>query len=285
MNRIILLYLVSFIFTSCNGQNNKNIRKTQHDMKIKIDSLPYYYINDTAVMKDLRYEKTTKSVTEILKNNSRLVTKLEFDSVIKNIYNIDINSAKTRINIGNKWNKFPEEIILYGNYIIHDSYGFANIFEKGREGISEKNYEAFVHSVVQYNKMVFYNDIEATNWIKIHEPHYLMALVKDYGYTSNKDWLKFSFGDTDFSDPYHLEKFLIEIKCLKYNENYENENFCAKSIAVLRKDMLNKMIELGVELSQLSTIATKIKNSKKEDYEGDNKKLYGYLMERSYAAG
>ncbi len=46
--------------------------------------------------------------------------------------------------------------------------------------------------------MIFYNDLQATNWIKINGPQILVDIIKHYGYTGNNDWLKFVFSKVDF---------------------------------------------------------------------------------------
>jgi uncharacterized protein YgiM (DUF1202 family) len=122
--------------------------------------------------------------------------------------------------------------------------------------------------------MLFYNDIESTNWLKIKYPEVFTYLIKETGYTGNKDWLKFAFAQEDFSRWDAIDNYLLSYSC---EDGGKTRYF--------RPKMLNKMIELGVELSHLSDLANRVRHAKEEEYAGNNKELYAYLMERCYKAG
>ena len=126
----------------------------------------------------------------------------------------------------------------------------------------------------KFNKMIFYNDIQATNWFKTNASYAIVDLIKDNGDIKNKDLLKFVFNKIDLANANELEELLFGTYARGKDYKY-----------ALRKDMLDKMIEYGAELSQLSTVANRVSNGNPESYEEDTEELYAYLMAHCYKAG
>ncbi|MCG8781729.1 hypothetical protein G1L22_13500, partial [Tenacibaculum finnmarkense] len=126
----------------------------------------------------------------------------------------------------------------------------------------------------KFNKMIFYNDTQSTNWFKTNASYAIVDLIKDNGDIKNKDLLSFVFNKIDLTNSNELEELLFGTYGRGKDYKY-----------ALRKDMLDKMIEYGAELSQLSTVANMVSNGNQEMYEEDKEELYAYLMAHCYKAG
>ncbi|MCG8187053.1 hypothetical protein J2Q04_13340 [Tenacibaculum finnmarkense genomovar finnmarkense] len=202
-------------------------------------------------------------IKEIFNLNSYVYPDKEvFRKRVEEIFGIDVEDYITNYQVVTSHTEFPY-MALKKQKIIVD-------LEKIDDIPAFYDYEA----ILKLNKMLFYNDIESTNWLKLKYPKGFTYLIKETGYTGSDDWLKFAFTQEDFSKWDSIDAYLFSYSCEKGNK--------AKR---LRPKMLDKMISLGVELSQLSTVANMVSNGNQEMYEENKEELYAYLMAHCYKAG
>ncbi|MCD8440911.1 hypothetical protein G1K82_12860, partial [Tenacibaculum finnmarkense] len=258
MKNIIQIILITLCMQSCNGQKGK-----------KMNTVKY---NRNAIL------------NEKISSCYKKPTDKEFRQKILEVFKIDISkTTKKEINLSIEL--YPETALKEYNFIIPDDLhpmipSEEDLLKMDKEFI-EKAYKYVTKSICNYNKMIFYNDIAATNWVKKNSSS-LIHIVTKYGYIKNKDWLQFAFSKSELHEPYQLERFLFDVKC---RGEERGEGGDCNTVSSLRKDMLDKMIEYGAELSQLSTVANMVSNGNQEAYEENKEELYAYLMAHCYKAG
>lgn len=271
MKKIFLLLSVScFTLGSCNTKTEKKQGKLKEIIAMRADTVKKS-INQ--VYYDLGKEMLLKCFEFPDKN--------DFKNKIEEIFSVDLDTNRNEVvGLGIKENS--ELALINYSYIIPSFYDF--LYGESEKDVSIEVYKniGLDKELCAYNNMIFHNDIKATNFIKSKSPELLIDLVKTYSYTTNKDWLKFAFNKSKLYEPMVLEKFLFSVKC---KGTWRAENGDCHPIYTLRKDMLDKMIEYGAELSQLSTVANMISNGNPESYEEDTEELYAYLMAYCYKAG
>lgn len=256
--------LILIVLSSCKGQiDNKNNKKMEDQLLYSFDTNQMSFLVD---IYDYSYEKLEKC--------RKNVSKQTFQEKVKEIYNIDFDEIKYNDIYVNEASEHSDEILVNQRMI----------FINELPNIESKNEitESYLELLCNYNDMIFSNDIKSTNFIKANNPNLLIDLIRIYGYSANKDWLKFAFNKSKLYEPMVLEKFLFSVKC---KGTWRAENGDCHPIYTLRKDMLDKMIEYGAELSQLSTVANMVSNGRPESYEEDTEELYAYLMAYCYKAG
>ncbi|GGX35570.1 SH3 domain-containing protein [Aquimarina muelleri] len=258
MKNIAKIIMIVLLIQGCKGQEEKT-------MNTKEDK--YAMLNEKIAF---CYKKPTNE---------------QFRKKILEIFNTDI-STKNETEIRLSTDKYPETVLINYNFIIpfnlHPMIPDEESLQKMDKEAIEKAYDYIIKNTCNYNKMIFNNDIHATNWIKKNSLS-LINLAQEYGYTKNKDWLQFAFSKSKLHEPTVLESFLFGFRCdsiVKNDGGYE-----CKGQWQLRKDMLDKMIEYRAELSQLSTVANMVSNGKPQMYEEDTEELYAYLMAHCYKAG
>ncbi len=260
----ILLSIFMIINLSSCKEKNKNNELGFENIKVgkEMNNKIYYDLGE-------------KLLSECLKP----VDDIQFKETINNIFSVEIFSIDKKVVVLGKQSDSELALKNY-NYLIPSFYNF--LYGESEEDVSTEIYKKLNldKELCNYNNMIFYNDVKATNWIKKNRPTYITNIVKKHGYTDKDDWLKFAFNNSDLSRPDELNEFLFDRKCVEYN----NEGTDCTTISVLRKDMLDKMIEHRAELSQLSTIANEVNNDP-DNYEGDAKEMYGYLMAKCYKVG
>ncbi|WP_062063050.1 SH3 domain-containing protein [Aquimarina longa] len=258
MKNIIKIILIALCIQSCNSQKEKTMN----------------------VMED-QYALLNKKVSSCYKKPDNEL----FKQKILEIFNTDISIKKEK-EIKLSIDKYPETVLKEYNFIvpfnlhpmIPDNEGLQKMDEKA----IEKMYDYITKNICNYNNMIFYNDIHATNWIKKNSLS-LIHLAQEYGYTKNKDWLQFAFSKSKLYDPNELESFLFGFRCDSIYKTDGGDE--CKGQWQLRRDMLDKMIEYDAELSQLHIVANMVSNGKPESYEEDTEELYAYLMAHCYKAG
>ncbi|MCG8865320.1 SH3 domain-containing protein [Tenacibaculum finnmarkense] len=279
-NNNIIQLIIIICFFSCNG--NKKDKKAEElvynkqNMGAIIDSLPYNFKENDFSETIIAYKKIKKDI----KNKYKAPPYGLLKNKIEEIFKLDVDKVNYRIIFLDDDSMFPKELLYYEKFILPDTYTFREFSDGNLENI---DYDAFLKTILHYNNMIFYNDISATNWIKTKEPARIINLVKEQGYIKNKDWLQFAFSKSKLYKPDELERFLFDSKC-RGEERTENGD-CTGMLHTLRKDMLDKMIEYGAELSQLSTVANMVSNGNQEAYEENKEELYAYLMAHCYKAG
>ncbi|WP_438710540.1 SH3 domain-containing protein [Aquimarina muelleri] len=248
-------------------------------MNISKDSLPYNFDENDFKEYILAYQKIKR---DLINSDSFSFPSFKvFSERILHFFDYNLENASYRvITFEDIHKKFSPEALYYEKYIIPDTYMFEELSD---ENLDESDYNFFLKEIIEYNKMIFYDDIGATNWIKNNSPTLLIDLVRTYNYTENKSWLQFVFKKTKLYEPQELEQFLFTVNCI--GKDYTEGGECKKTISILRKDMLDKMIEYGAELSQLSTVANIVSNGNPQMYEEDTEELYAYLMAHCYKAG
>lgn len=251
MKIIIKMLFITLLVQSCNGQKETSNMKT-----------------DTLNYKNSDYILSYKIILDSIKNCFEAPNDSAFKNRVLEVYGTDIDKSNyTDVELTMK--DYGELALKNYNYIIPYIMDVPN-----NEDATKK--------ICNYNKMIFNNDGAATNWIKSKHSDLIIEIVKEYGYTENKNWLQFAFSRAKLSDPDELQSFLFDYKC---KDTVRGESGDCNTISKLRKDMLAKMIQNGAELSQLHLVANMVSNSDQEMYEEDTAELYNYLIAQCYAAG
>lgn len=207
-----------------------------------------------------------------------------FNKRINEIFKTDISSSsENEITLG-ALGMFPEFVIKNSKYVLpvdfEPSIPDKNSYENIEKKVLDNIFFNASKELCSYNKMLFYNDKESTEWIQENYPIALTNLVTDYGYTANDDWLRFTFYNTDVtqgSDDPQLHKLLFDFEC----EKPMGVGDCMTGKYTLRQDMIDKMIALNFMSSQIISIVYYVEDSP-ENYTGNTETLHLYLMALSY---
>lgn len=272
MKNIFLLLLCYCSFICCKKHKELKISQFNETEIIKME---------TDTVKSIANEKYYELGKELLDECFVTPSNIDFENKIKEIFSREINlKNQPELILGEHEDS---EIALKGyNYIIPSFYNFQ--YGESEKDVSIKIYKeiGLDKELCKYNNMIFYNNSAATSYIKKHTPFLLINLATKYGYTDNKNWLKFAFSKSKLNEPDVLESFLFDVEC---RGEWRGESGDCNTISTLRKDMLNKMIEYGAELSQLHLVANMVANGNQEMYKEDKEEIYNYLMAHCYAAG
>ncbi len=171
-------------FVSCEEQknNDNNMNKSK--------SAPYNreYIGD-----GLTYNYDTLS-PDLIQHARRILDNYKFkfpDSTkfsqrIKKVYGWDIQSYLNPVIVLRR-NMFPEIAIKTDRFILFQTPD------------SDKKFEIEDENLFYYNQYIFNNDRSAFNLLKIKDPYLLKDLVISYGYSEDKELVKFVFDSFDFT--------------------------------------------------------------------------------------
>ncbi len=272
MKKTIIQILVIFIcLISC---NNSKKEKPMKSSAIEMDK--YTILNEKMgdCFKRPTDEEFRKRIIEIFG-----VDIIQYNNVTKEISELPEKEVVLSTEL------YPEIAVKMYNYIISDDLepmipSSIDLKKMKKEDVKSA-YNQVIEELCNYNNMLFYNNIKATNWVKKNTLS-IQHIVKEYGYTKNDDWLKYTFSKMDFSRPEDLKEFVFGLRCDSVKRT--DSGWECYGQWQLRKDMLDKMIEHRAELSQLSTIANWVYKYP-ESYEGDAKEMYGYLMAKCYKVG
>lgn len=171
-----------------------------------------------------------------------------FREHISQLYNVDIDTMYAYY--PNSDLDHPEDIITHAGFLI---------LTNGCIGEHCINEEAIIH----YNNMILYDDSIAFAWMKTNAPYNIIRQVKELGVTSNPKWLKFAFDKSNFWQEFTLHDYV-------FGNSYDDEKYH------IRKNMLDTMINYGVDLSLLSGVLESVE-SEPEMYAGNANELAGYL--------
>lgn len=138
---------------------------------------------------------------------------------------------------------------------------------KSEKIISQEEIDSL--TLVMFNKMIFYNDESAITYIKRNKPYIINDLVFEFGYSKNEDWIKFAVKD----DLWKSKGGNLVLFNLLFGEY----NIKGGDYLELRKDMLENLIEMDAELSQLSGVAEDVLNRNDYKFKEDRKYIAGYL--------
>jgi hypothetical protein len=228
------------------------------------------------------YNLLSESVSECYKKPSKEV----FWRKVLEIFKTDLDSS-SYLDVELEVIKFPQIALKEDNYILTSayivSYEYGN--EDNKKYVIENIKSKYNKMICNYNKMIFYNDLHATNWIKANHPSFITGIVSLYGYTGNEDWLKFTFSKTDFTRAFDVEELLFQRRVIGWNyRGPKPKNPNQEVLLELRKDMLEKMIEHKVEFSQFATVADMVLSSP-DSYQGDIMEIVARLYDATYRMG
>ncbi|MCV9926103.1 SH3 domain-containing protein [Flavobacterium sp. LS1R49] len=219
-NVIILSLLISLI--SCKDKvDEKNVSIEKNVSMNDSKNAPY---NITDIGDGVKYNYDTLSVdyikkvkTSLLNRKFKFLDEQKFKDKVFEVYNINVYDYKNKI-VALRPAMFTEIAIKEDKFILIEDP------ETDDSDVINDNLEYY------YNSYVFYDDKVALNWLKLNNKQQLIDLVVDYGYSSDKELVKFVFKDFDFdnsvlfhdlifSNDVNSKKFLLREKILDDIEN------------------------------------------------------------------
>ncbi|WP_155837956.1 hypothetical protein, partial [Aquimarina muelleri] len=259
MKNIVKIIMIVLLIQGCKGQEEKKESMIKADVNYK----------------NKIFQKTYGVVSDKVNNCFEIPDYKTFRNRVLEVYKIDIDKSEF-MDIELTLKDYGQVAMKNYKFIIPATSDLPGDPRREKDDptlINKFDEEASI-KICHYNNMIFYNDVGATNWVKSKHPYEMIEIVKEYGYTKNKDWLQFAFSKSKLYEPEELKSFLFDVKC---RGEWRGESGDCNTISSLRKDMLDKMIEYGAELSQLSTVANMVSNGKPQMYEEDTEELYAYL--------
>jgi len=223
MIKYILVILSIVLFTNCNSQTKENTV-----MKKNLTP-PFNQINEGELninFDTLMASEVGKIKTAIDLYNYNYPDPTLFKNKIKDYFNFDLDAYGNNI-VVLQYSLTPEIAIKELN-VIYVEY----------DGAIEINGELLYN----YNNYLMYNDSSSFKWLKQNQPYLLKQLITSYGYTKDKDVLKFVFHSTDFNNKTDVEDLLFAVSDSKY---------------VLRKEILDEIRDVaykGQEIESFSEV-------------------------------
>lgn len=198
-----LLLIVFFIALSCEGQeikvkNNMENKKAPYNIQYIGDDTYYDY-------KDLSKEIIGYGKENLKNLNFQFPSYNIYIERVKKVFGIDITMYNDNIVVLNN-SMFPDIAIKNERYVLFQTPDTNN------------EYEIDTVDLYHYNNYIFHNSVPSRSILRVKNPSLLKDLIINYGYSEDKELLKWVFDSFNFHNENKVHDLVFDSnpETLKY---------------------------------------------------------------------